>query len=122
MKRKALLPIIGAVCLATCVPKMTHAQVKIGANRTTIATNKNLEIEATNGKKVHVNKDDGRVYIEQRNSAVALTDSVAMMGADGELKHISVSRLTSLLIGYMDTDGDGIPNNTDTDDDGDGVL
>ncbi|NBA78876.1 hypothetical protein GOQ04_25210, partial [Emticicia sp. ODNR4P] len=99
----------------------THAQLKVGNNPSTIGTNKNLEIEATNGKKVHVNKDDGRLYIDNSGSG-SMVDSVMLRGTDGEVKQISISRLTSLLIGYMDTDGDGIPNNTDTDDDGDGVL
>ena len=34
----------------------------------------------------------------------------------------NISTLTQSMTFYVDTDGDGIPNHTDTDDDGDGVL
>jgi hypothetical protein len=98
-----------------------YAQVKIGSNATTITSNKYLEVEATNGKKVNINKDDGRVFIENKPSA-SLTDSVVMRYSDGEIRQISMSRLGGALSGYQDSDGDGIPNNTDTDDDNDGIL
>ena len=39
------------------------AQVKIGANPTSISSNSTLETESTNGNKTHVNKDNGNVGI-----------------------------------------------------------
>ncbi len=107
------------------VTTIGYAQVKIGSNPTTITANKNLEVEATNGKKVSANKDNGIVYIENKPNAVA-TDSVVMRASNGEVRQMSVARLASLMAANSacdpDTDGDGIPNSTDTDDDGDGVL
>ncbi len=98
-----------------------QAQLKVGSNPTTLTTNKNLEVEASNGKKINVNKDDGRVFIENKPSA-SLTDSVVMRYSDGEIRQISMARLGGELSGYQDSDGDGIPNNTDPDDDNDGIL
>ena len=43
-----------------------------------------------------------------------------MRYSDGEIRQISMSRLGGALSGYQDSDGDGIPNNTDPDDDNDG--
>lgn len=107
------------------VTTIGYAQVKIGSNPTTITANKNLEVEATNGKMVSANKDNGIVYIENKPNAVA-TDSVVMRASNGEVRQMSVARLASLMAANSacdpDTDGDGIPNSTDTDDDGDGVL
>ena len=97
-----------------------NAQVKIGSNPISITGNKNLEVEASNGKKVNVNKDDGRTYIENKPSA-ALTDSVVLRYTDGELRQMSVARLVKFIQDSEDTDGDGIPNGTDPDDDGDGI-
>lgn len=66
-----------------------YAQVKIGSNATTITSNKYLEVEATNGKKVNINKDDGRVFIENKPSA-SLTDSVVMRYSDGDSSNFYV--------------------------------
>lgn len=41
----------------------TNAQVKVGANPTTIGTNNNLEVEATNAKKVAVKSDTGQLVV-----------------------------------------------------------
>ncbi|WP_159471530.1 hypothetical protein [Dyadobacter sp. 3J3] len=40
------------------------AQVKIGANSTTIGANSNLEVEATNGNKTVITKDAGKLIID----------------------------------------------------------
>jgi hypothetical protein len=40
-----------------------HAQVKVGSNPTTINTNTNLEVEATDATRLRVNKDNGNVGI-----------------------------------------------------------
>ncbi len=107
-------------CISLLFSLSGHSQVKIGSNPTSINSNKNLEIEATSGKKVNVNKNDGRTYIENKPSA-ALTDSVVLRYTDGELRQMSVARLVKFIQDSEDTDGDGIPNGTDPDDDGDGI-
>jgi hypothetical protein len=94
-----------------------QAQLKVGRNPTTITTNKNLEVEATDGKKVSVSKADGKTYVETKPTA-ATTDSVVMRYTDGELRQMSLAR----LLGQLDTDGDGIVDATDPDIDGDGIL
>lgn len=49
-----------------------NAQLKVGQNPTTITTNTNLEIEATNASKVVISKDKGRVGIGATTPAKAL--------------------------------------------------
>ncbi len=98
-----------------------QAQIKIGSNPTTITTNKNLEIEASNGKKVNINKDDGRTFVENTPTA-ALTDSLILKYTDGELRQMSVAKFLKFAYDSQDLDNDGIPNGTDPDIDGDGVL
>lgn len=95
----------------------THAQVKVGSNPTAITANTNLEVEATDGKKVKINKPDGKFYIETKPTA-AKTDSVVMRFSDGEVRQMSINR----LLGQLDLDGDGIVDGEDPDIDGDGIL
>jgi hypothetical protein len=52
-----------AAMVAMSIATTTYAQVKVGSNPTTITTNTNLEVEATNGSKVVVKKDNGNVGI-----------------------------------------------------------
>jgi hypothetical protein len=66
--------------------------VKIGTNPTTISPNSNLEVEATNNKKVIVDKGTGTLKVENKPLA-AQTDSLVTRGADGELHQMSPSRL-----------------------------
>ncbi len=99
----------------------SYAQVKVGSNPTIIGANRNLEVEATNGKRVNISKDDGRIYVENKPSA-ALTDSLVLRYTDGELRQMAITRFIKYSQDSQDTDGDGIPNGTDTDDDGDGIL
>ena len=47
-----------------------NAQLKVGSNATTITANTNLEIESTNGNKVQVSKDLGKVIIKDGSEAV----------------------------------------------------
>ena len=95
----------------------THAQLKLGSNPTTILGNTNFEVEATDGKRVKVNKPDGKFYIETKPTA-AKTDSVMMRFTDGEVRQMSINR----LLGQLDLDGDGIVDAEDPDIDGDGIL
>ncbi|REA62794.1 hypothetical protein DSL64_07685 [Dyadobacter luteus] len=45
-------------------PSELLAQVKIGSNTTTIATNTNLEVESNNGSVFRINKTTGQVRIQ----------------------------------------------------------
>jgi hypothetical protein len=94
-----------------------NAQLKVGSNPTTIGSTNNIEIEAASSDKVFVNKTDGRVFIQNKPTATSV-DSVVMRDANGEIRQISIAR----LMGMQDFDGDGLPNNTDSDDDGDGIA
>lgn len=59
MKLKSL--IFGFASLVITVT--VQAQVKIGANPTTIGSNSALEVEAINGNKTIIQKDNGNVGI-----------------------------------------------------------
>jgi len=66
------------------------AQVKVGANSTTIGANSNLEIEATNANKVVVTKDAGKLVIDgtaqvKTLPAAALADKSVSADASGNL-------------------------------------
>lgn len=63
------------------------AQVKIGTNPTTISANSNLEVEATNGKKVIIRKDVGTAVIENV-PAGATTDGIMTVDAAGNVRQI----------------------------------
>lgn len=95
---------------------LVNAQMKVGSNPTSIGTSNNLEVEATSSDKVFVNKVDGRVFIENKPNAT-FVDSVVMRDANGEIRQMSITKLLS----FQDLDGDGQPNFSDTDDDGDGI-
>ncbi len=95
-----------------------NAQVKIGSNPTVIASTSNIEIEASNGKKVFSNKTDGRFFIENKKSALTSDSLVTTLASTGEIRQMSLSR----FVVYLDSDGDGTPDITDTDDDNDGIL
>lgn len=67
----------------------SFAQVKIGTNPTTIGANSNLEVEATNNKKVIVNKADGTVVIE--NTPVGTSaDKLLAVDASGNVRTTSL--------------------------------
>lgn len=68
------------------------AQVKIGTNPTVIGVNNSLEVEATNNKKVIVDKTTGTLKVENKPSA-SINDSLVTRDANGELHQISPSRL-----------------------------
>ncbi|WP_254560943.1 hypothetical protein [Dyadobacter diqingensis] len=67
---------------------LSSAQVKIGTNPTTIGSNSNLEVEATNNKKVIVHKDNGTVVIENTPPG-ASTDSILTVDANGNVRAIT---------------------------------
>lgn len=94
------------------------AQVKIGSNPTTIASTSNLEVEASNTKKILSNKVDGRFYIQNKNAALTTDSLVTTLASTGEIRQMSLKR----FVVYLDSDGDGLPDATDPDDDNDGIL
>ena len=61
---KTIQRIAAMVWLAMlCTTSVLYAQVKVGSSPTTIGTNVNLEVEATNGNKTVIKKDIGDVGI-----------------------------------------------------------
>ncbi|KAB7726500.1 hypothetical protein F5984_24605 [Rudanella paleaurantiibacter] len=74
------------------LPEASRAQVKIGNNYTTIGSNSNLEVEATNGKKVIVNKADGSMVIETTPTSTSASDK--LLAVDGAGKVVTVDRTT----------------------------
>lgn len=75
--------------IGLAVSSASMAQVKIGTNPTTIGANSNLEVEATNNKKVIVNKADGTVVIE--NTPVGTSaDKLLAIDASGNVKTTSL--------------------------------
>ncbi|MCY7356352.1 MAG: hypothetical protein LH609_02590 [Rudanella sp.] len=67
---------------ALALPHAAHAQVKIGANPGTIGTSSGLEVEATNGKKVIVDKTDGTLTIQNVPASTTNT-SILTIDANG---------------------------------------
>jgi hypothetical protein len=82
------------------------AQVKIGANSETIGANVNLEVEATDGKKIVVTKDAGKLIVDGNAQVKTLpvaanADKSVAADASGNLtlrNNVSVAPLT-LLVG-----------------------
>lgn len=83
------------------------AQVKIGANSTTISTNSNLEVEATSGNKTVITKDAGKLIVDgnvqvKTLPAAALADKSVAADASGNLtlkSNVTVAPLTLLTGG-----------------------
>ncbi|MCY7356350.1 MAG: hypothetical protein LH609_02580 [Rudanella sp.] len=67
---------------ALTLPNAALAQVKIGANPGTIGSSSGLEVEATNGKKVIVNKGDGTLMIQNVPASTTNT-SILTIDANG---------------------------------------
>lgn len=61
--KKTFFKTIASIAMITAVATTTHAQVKIGTNPTTIGATNNLEVEATNSKKVAVKSDTGQLIV-----------------------------------------------------------
>lgn len=93
--KQQLSKAISAAMLAAALffgSSAVFAQVKIGTNPTTIGTSSNLEIEATNNKKILTDKTTGTLKVENKPLA-ATADSIVTRGTDGELHQISAQRL-----------------------------
>lgn len=70
------------------IKNISFAQVKIGANPTSIETNSAMEVEATNGNKTIVNKTNGQVRIQDGTQG---TDKVLTSDASGNASWRSFS-------------------------------
>lgn len=81
MKLKSLIFGLAGFVLAVTA----QAQVKIGANPTTIGATSALEIEATGGQKVIVNKTDATVTLGNVPTG-ATTDQLLSIGSDGTVR------------------------------------
>lgn len=71
-----------------------QAQMKIGTSPTTIANASKLEVEATNNKKVIVDKAVGTVQV-QNLPAGAVTDAIVVADPSGVLKQLDVNSLVT---------------------------
>ena len=74
------------LCMASFA---TYAQVKVGSNPTTLATDANLQVEATNGTQFFINKPNGSVGIGTTIplSKLQIVGDIRY-GADGDAEHI----------------------------------
>ncbi len=90
--------LLGTACFLAAMTASSSlmAQVKVGSNPTTINPNSNLEVEATNGKKVIVHKDNGTVVIENVPTGAA-TDSVMTVDANGNVRRRSIEAFRSTI-------------------------
>ncbi len=73
---------------AMTVSSGLFAQVKVGSNPNTITNTSNLEVEATDGKKVIVNKANGTVVI-QNTPTGATTDNLLTVDENGNVRAIA---------------------------------
>ncbi|WP_159471528.1 hypothetical protein [Dyadobacter sp. 3J3] len=80
------------------------AQVKIGANSTTIGANSNLEVEATNGNKTVITKDAGKLIIDGNAQVKTLPDATLadkVVAADASGNLTLRSNLTVAPLGLL---------------------
>ncbi|PMD96199.1 hypothetical protein BWI97_12970 [Siphonobacter sp. BAB-5405] len=104
----------GCFLAALMTSSTLFAQVKVGSNPTTIGSNANLEVEATNGNKTVVQKDNGNVGIGTATpgaklhvagnqilgqatslSSISATSQVVRDNSTGELKVLQVTPTNS---------------------------
>ncbi|WP_346236642.1 hypothetical protein ABDK00_014560 [Niabella insulamsoli] len=85
----------------------TYAQVKVGSNPTTISSNTNLEVEATNGSKTVVKKDNGNVGI---GTSAAPTNKlhVASTGTDNPVRFENMQTSTTISDRNVVADASGV--------------
>lgn len=95
MKLKMIFPVVLVALSFSAFP-----QAKIGTNPTTISTDANLEVEATNNKKVLVRKSDGSFVIENTPSG-ASTDSILTIDNSGNVRRRPQSTPYLKLAGTM---------------------
>lgn len=94
MTIKGLIGAAVAAVFFAATPDNAIAQVKIGSNPTVIGPNSNLEVEATNAKKVIVHKSDGTVVIENTPQG-ATTDKLMSVDAAGNVRALTLDEINS---------------------------
>ena len=124
MKKNLLTQIIAISCFMS-IAVSVNAQVKIGANPTTINTNTTLEVEATDATRLRVNKDNGNVGIGTTAAptnklqvsatadplkleglqAGAVADNFLVVDANGVVKKTSATSVVGLLTGSASASG-----------------
>lgn len=90
------------------------AQIKIGANSTTIGTNSNLEIEAASGSKTIITKDAGKLIVDGNAQIKTLpdaadTDKAVSADANGNLtlrSNVTVVPISLMTNRFNDTQVD----------------
>lgn len=98
--KNSIIAIAAALVLGAA--SISNAQVKIGANPTTIAPSSNLEVEAGNGNKTIVNKTTGQVTIQDGTQGAG---KLLMSDANGNSSWQSLAQLkipTLVFIGTLD--------------------
>lgn len=91
---KGLIGAAVATIFFAAAPDSAFAQVKIGSNPTVIGSNSNLEVEATNAKKVIVHKSDGTVVIENTPQG-ANTDKLMSVDAAGNVRALTLDEVNT---------------------------
>lgn len=84
------------------------AQVKIGSNPTSISSTSNLEVEATNGKKVIVDQATGSLKIQNTPNAASGVSAAVIDNATGELQIMNNPPFIHLTYEIKDVLGDAI--------------
>lgn len=97
MKLKNIFLSLAAMAFFTTA----QAQVKIGANPTTIGATSNLEVEATNGNKTIVNKTNGQVTIQDgtQGAGKVLTSDANGAASWNSLESARIPRI--VFMGYQ---------------------
>ncbi|WP_159469793.1 hypothetical protein [Dyadobacter sp. 3J3] len=95
IKKQQIYKALFAACILFS-SSAVFAQVKIGTNPTVIGATNNLEVEATNNKKVNIRKADGTVVVENTPPG-AVTDSIVTVDASGNIKAIDKATLKKKL-------------------------
>ena len=103
---KTIYSFISCMFMLICTLSV-QAQVKIGTNPTTIGANSNLEVEATNNKKVIVHKNDGTMVIENTPPG-SITDSMLSVDAAGNVRSISTARITRPPVYVYEASSSGV--------------
>jgi|GEM_PF-6137971 len=97
MKINILRKIITLGAVTICATNAI-AQVKIGSNPTFISNNTNLEVEASNGKKVTIAKDLGTVTIDNIVEIVTSPGFIMVTNADGLVQKQSFTNLRNFIL------------------------
>lgn len=111
MKINQLVYVFSLLAGLLLLPEAGRAQVKIGNNYTTIGSNSNLEVEATNGKKVIVNKADGTLIYENAPTSTTNTMLLTVDGNGLVSKQMPTVQDTPVMLSVTANTSQSIPAN-----------